>query len=89
MRSGPAAMRELTVPCKRKSTIQSKERMDQMGLWPQKSHSSHINSSYNEFTTHLKGISSSLKFTLHQSHAIICFPLELFNRLYKNLILIA
>ena len=89
MRSGPAAMGELTVPCKRKSTIQSKERMDQMGLWPQKSHSSHINSSYNEFTTHLKRISSSLKFTLHQSHAIICFPLKLFNRLYKNLILIA
>lgn len=89
MRSGLVAMRELTVPGKRKNTTQLKERIEQMGRWPQKSHGSHINSSYNEFTLHLKRISSSLKFTLHQSHTIICFPLELFNRLYKNLILIA
>ena len=77
MTSGPVAMRELTIPCKRKNTIQPKERIRYGTM------------AYNEFTPHLKRISSSLKFTLHQSHAIICFPLELFNRLYKNLILIA
>ena len=87
MTSGPVAMRELTIPCKRKNTIQPKE--NQIWDYGSKNHVSHINSSYNEFTPHLKRVSSSLKFTLHQSHAIICFPLKLFNRLYKNLILIA